>query len=123
MAYKELTFIEKQKTFFERRKKLRDNPTRSEKRFMEILDNLHIKYIFQKAFIKDYYCIVDFYLPNPARTVIEIDGDSHNEVKQILKDMRRDKYLTQDRGFKVVRITNEEVWSDEIVKIIHARLK
>ena len=56
-----LTFKDKQKTLFERKKILSEKATKAELAFMYRLDDAGIKYMFQKAFIEgDYYCIVDF---------------------------------------------------------------
>ncbi len=54
--------------------------------------------------------IVDFYCPE-RRFVVEVDGDSHAEEKQIKKDVRRTKYLNS-LGVVVVRYTNKEVMQD-----------
>lgn len=112
------TFKDKQRTMFERQKYLRLNPTPSEVIFKKRLDNLGINYIFQKCFIaKDYYCIVDFYLPKPYKLVIEIDGGYHNLEYQKIKDYYRDKYLTEERNFKVIRINNEDVNTFDLSKL------
>lgn len=64
----------------------------------------------QKGFYKgEFHCIVDFYLPKPLKTCIEIDGGYHDTPKQKYKDYWKDKYLTEVRGFKVIRIKNEDV--------------
>lgn len=104
------TFKEKQKTLFKRQSCLRLMPTQSELLFKQRLEKRNIKFIFQKCFInKDYYCIVDFYLPKPNKIAIEIDGKYHNTHTQIYKDNYKDKYLTEIRDFKVIRIKNEDV--------------
>jgi very-short-patch-repair endonuclease len=51
--------------------------------------------------------IVDFYCAE-AKLVIEIDGDSHAEPDQKEYDDARTKWL-EERGYKVMRITNEDV--------------
>lgn len=51
--------------------------------------------------------IVDFYCAE-AKLVIEIDGDSHAEPDQEEYDTARAKWL-EERGYKVIRITNEDV--------------
>jgi very-short-patch-repair endonuclease len=51
--------------------------------------------------------IVDFYCAE-AKLVIEIDGDSHAEPDQEEYDTARTKWL-EERGYKVIRITNEDV--------------
>lgn len=107
-------FTAKQKTLFSRVSKLKQNVTESELKFMDRLNQHGIRYLFQKGFIKgDYYCIVDFYLPKPYGIVIEIDGEYHEDVKQIARDKRKDQYLAS-RGFKVIRINNSEVYQFDL---------
>ena len=52
-------------------------------------------------FIADFYCA-------EAKLVIEIDGDSHVEPDQEEYDRARTKWL-EERGYKVIRIRNEDV--------------
>lgn len=52
-------------------------------------------------FIADFYCA-------EAKLVIEIDGDSHVEADQEEYDKARTEWL-EDRGYKVIRIRNEDV--------------
>ena len=54
------------------------------------------------GFIADFYC-------HSAAVVIEIDGEVHESQKQY--DEKRDRVF-QERGLKVLRITNEEVYRD-----------
>lgn len=101
-----LTIKDKQKTLFQRLKKLRNNPTIAELQVKFFLDHLKVKYIFQKGFISgNAYVIVDFYLPKPYKICIEVDGEYHLSKQQIQKDKWKDNYL-KNRGFKVVRIKN-----------------
>ena len=51
--------------------------------------------------------IVDFYCPERS-LVIEVDGDSHADARQIQKDRFRDEYL-QTTGLTVVRYSNDEI--------------
>jgi len=51
--------------------------------------------------------IVDFYCPEQS-LVIEIDGDSHADADQILKDQLRDKYF-QSLGLHVIRYCNDDI--------------
>lgn len=105
-----IKFKDKQKTLFKRIDKLRKNITPAEKIFKTRLDNLRINYIFQKGFIVgNYYCIVDFYIPKPHKLCIEIDGEYHNDSIQVKRDKRKDNYLINERGFKVLRIKNKDV--------------
>ncbi len=51
--------------------------------------------------------IVDFYCPEQS-LVIEIDGDSHADAVQIVKDKQREKYL-QSLGLRVIRYINDDI--------------
>lgn len=51
--------------------------------------------------------IVDFYCSERS-LVIEIDGDSHADAEQILKDQQRDRYL-QSLGLLVIRYQSHDV--------------
>jgi very-short-patch-repair endonuclease len=51
--------------------------------------------------------IVDFYCPEQS-LVIEIDGDSHADADQILKDQLRDTYF-QALGLHVIRYCNHDI--------------
>lgn len=105
-----LTDREKQQRILKFAAQLKKKPTQSESDFMAKLDQAGIKYMFQKGFIKgSASCIVDFYLPRPHRLCIEIDGGYHQTDEQKSKDAWRDNYLTNERGFKVIRILNSEV--------------
>jgi very-short-patch-repair endonuclease len=100
----------KQKLCAQRRALLKEGATKSEKRFMRLLDSLSISYIFQKGFIKEPgFYIVDFYLPSPLRICVEIDGQIHDRPEIKSRDCRKDFYLTKIRGFHVKRIKNEYI--------------
>lgn len=83
--------------------------TKYEDIFANKLNELNIKYIRQKGFLKDANCcyITDFYLPKPHKIVIEIDGEYHQQRQ--LNDWKRDWYFKYKRGIKTVRFKNEEV--------------
>ena len=51
--------------------------------------------------------IVNFYCPEQF-LVIEVDGDSHADADQILKDQLRDRYF-QSLGLRVVRYINDDI--------------
>ena len=51
--------------------------------------------------------IVDFHCPEQF-LVIEVDGDSHADADQILKDQLRDRYF-QSLGLRVVRYINDDI--------------
>jgi very-short-patch-repair endonuclease len=51
--------------------------------------------------------IVDFYCSERA-LVIEVDGDSHAEAEQIVKDQLCDAYF-QSLGLRVIRYCNDDI--------------
>ena len=51
--------------------------------------------------------IVDFYCSERS-LVIEVDGDSHADADQIVKDQLRDAYL-QFLGLRVIRYLNDDI--------------
>ena len=51
--------------------------------------------------------IVDFYCPEQS-LVIEVDGDSHANADQIVRDQLRDKYF-QSLGLRVIRYFNDDI--------------
>ena len=51
--------------------------------------------------------IVDFYCSEQS-LVIEVDGDSHADPDQMLKDQLRDTYL-QSLGLRVIRYCNDDI--------------
>lgn len=102
-------FQAKQRTLFQRKAKLIEKATESELIFKKRLEDAGIRFMFQKGYIAgDFYCIVDFYIPKPHRTAIEIDGPYHAADEQKRKDWAKDKYLNS-RKIKVIRIKNEDV--------------
>lgn len=105
----------KQQTFYSRQVKLRLTATTAELKFKDKLDKCGIRYIFQKGFIAgNGYYIVDFYLPKPYKLCIEIDGGYHDTIGQKYKDGYKNRYLIEERGFRVLRIKNEDVDSFDI---------
>jgi len=115
-----IEFKDKQRTLFNRLNTLRINATKSELKMIDLLNEIKVKYIFQKGFIKgNFYCIVDFYLPK-YRLCIEVDGGYHFTDEQRKKDYAKDNYLKNERKFKVLRISNKatENISSESLKIL-----
>ena len=53
-------------------------------------------------FIADFACV-------PAHLVVEVDGDTHSTNDEIEHDRRRDLYM-KARGWRVLRVTNEDVY-------------
>ena len=51
--------------------------------------------------------IVDFYCPEES-LIIEVDGDSHADADQIVKDGQREKYL-HSLGLRLLRYFNDDI--------------
>jgi very-short-patch-repair endonuclease len=97
----------------------KEQATLSELIIKEKLDKLNVKYIFQKSFIQgNNYCIVDFYIPKPYKICLEIDGKYHESEEQKERDKHKDSYLTNYRGFKVIRIKNEDCVNIDITQLL-----
>lgn len=85
-----------------------EKATRCEKLMCGILDNYNIEYEFQKPVClsgKTY--IMDFYLPKYG-ICIEIDGEYHNKLEQMQKDIHRTNEMSK-HGILTIRFSNEEV--------------
>ena len=95
-------------------KTLRGNATLAEKRMQGILDELDLRYMFQKGFFASgFHCIVDFYIPKPYKLCIEINGSAHDDSSARYRDAAKERYLVNKRGFNFLSVTNEEVFSGE----------
>ena len=71
--------------------------------------------LYQPHIITDYpYGRVDFLLGK--KTVIELDGEDHNQNKQKKYDEQRDIKLKQN-GFDIIRISNEEIKENNLEKL------
>lgn len=86
-----------------------ERATPEELKFKEMLDSKGIEYTFQKIIRrpKSGFYIVDFYLPF-KNLIIKIDGKYHQQTRQKFNDDIRTQNL-KNMGFKIKRITNEEV--------------
>jgi very-short-patch-repair endonuclease len=85
---------------------MRRNPTEPEKRLWRALSSAQLgghKFRRQSVIGRS---IADFLCPNKA-LVVEVDGETHDARK----DRRRDDVLTQ-RGFRVIRVTNDDVMTN-----------
>ncbi|MBI4049752.1 MAG: endonuclease domain-containing protein, partial [Candidatus Doudnabacteria bacterium] len=88
-------------------RKLRKTQTPWEDRLWHYLRSKRFQgYRFRRQFVIGRY-IVDFYCYK-KKLVIEVDGGQHNEVKNIIKDRDRTKYLTKE-GYKVLRFWNSDL--------------
>jgi very-short-patch-repair endonuclease len=55
------------------------------------------------AYIADFFC-------HAAKLVVEVDGDSHDERQEY--DEKRTHWMSQHKGLRVVRYTNDDVMKD-----------
>ena len=67
--------------------------------------------------------IVDFYCPERS-LVVEVDGDSHADTKQLNKDRERDDYL-RSIGLRVVRYSNSDITNnlDGVLEDLQTRVR
>jgi very-short-patch-repair endonuclease len=65
---------------------------------------------------------VDFYCPEKF-LVIEVDGDIHGELHQIVRDKRRETYL-KSLGLQVIRYMNDDILKnlDGVLEDLYERL-
>ncbi|HEY0043063.1 MAG TPA: endonuclease domain-containing protein [Allosphingosinicella sp.] len=85
---------------------MRRNPTEPEKRLWRNLSNGQLGgHKFRRQAVIGWF-IADFLCPQRA-LVVEVDGDTHDQAK----DRLRDDLLAQ-RGYRVVRVANEDVMTN-----------
>jgi len=53
-------------------------------------------------YIADFACL-------KAHLIVEVDGETHSTEDELAHDRRRDHYL-HERGWRVLRVTNEDVY-------------
>ena len=90
-------------------KKNRQFQTDAESLIWKHIRNSNLGVKFNRQYIIGDY-IVDFVCLE-KRLIIEIDGGYHSEYEQIQKDEQRTENL-EAMGFKVIRYTNEELFTD-----------
>jgi len=98
------------------RKGLKDNLTEAENRLWQELraNRLGVKFRRQHVigrFIGDFVCL-------PKKLIVEVDGKIHEQQKEA--DAARTAYLNE-KGFRVIRFTNEEVMSN--IKSVISQIK
>ncbi len=81
---------------------MRRNPTEWEKRLWRELSSSKIGHKFRRQHVISPY-IADFFCPAKG-LIIEIDGDTHNPVK----DAARDRF-TASKSYQTLRFTNADV--------------
>ncbi|MCP5064141.1 MAG: endonuclease domain-containing protein [Ignavibacteriae bacterium] len=120
-----MTQIFNKKTEKEKRRKLRNKPTHTEK---ILWFSLRKKQIHSVRFLRQYsinHFVLDFYSPK-IKLAIEVDGSSH--VGNEDYDLARQKYI-ESFGIKVIRFTDEQVSGnvnnviEEIKKIVAERVE
>lgn len=94
----------------ERRKALRNNPTKYEELLWKRLVNKKLDGLkFRRQHSLNHY-IVDFYCAT-HKLIIEVDGEIHNHPENQEKDRIRDKEL-KELGYHTLRFTNQQVELD-----------
>ncbi|MCB1189008.1 MAG: DUF559 domain-containing protein [Leptospiraceae bacterium] len=93
---------------FQKAKDLRKNPTSAENQLWELLKQELPKIKFRRQHPIGAY-ITDFY-SRELHTVIEVDGEIHNQNGHQEYDRVRDNYL-KSAGMKVLRFSNSDVFS------------
>ena len=89
------------------RRMLRKNMTEAEIKLWNILKSKGFnKYKFRRQHGIGRY-IVDFYCPK-LKLIIELDGDQHLELKNIIYDQKRTKYFSS-LGIKIIRFFNNDI--------------
>lgn len=82
-----------------------------------ILDDLHIKYEYQRVFcINEKFYIADFYIPS-HNIILEVDGASHDDINGLSRDRERDNAFAR-HGVLTVRFRTYEVMGVEKVKFV-----
>ncbi len=101
--------------------RMRKNPTECERLMWQVLrgNRLGVKFRRQHIigdYIADFACV-------SAGIVIEVDGGYHNNAEQKQEDEIRTNFLNE-RGFKVIRFTNEQVLNnlDYVISTIKQEL-
>jgi very-short-patch-repair endonuclease len=95
-------------------RRLRNNPTPSEKTLWAFLKNKQLqgrKFLRQHPIIyeskeNEHFCYIPDFYCKKEMLIIELDGPIHNNQKE--EDRRRDLVL-QSRNLKIIRLKNEEL--------------
>ncbi|MCR4583932.1 MAG: endonuclease domain-containing protein [Prevotella sp.] len=99
----------------------RNHPTEAENLLWQYLRADALGETFKRQhiigdYIADFVCI-------PQRLIVELDGGYHQLAQQQMNDEQRTQWLS-DRGYRVVRFTNEELFSNinRVLEIITDKL-
>lgn len=101
--------------------RMRNNPTEAEQLLWSVLSGGKLGVKFRRQHIIG-DCIADFACVSKG-LVVEIDGGYHSDSEQRQVDQSRTDYL-KERGFNVVRFTNEQVFNElnDVIQAIEAEL-
>lgn len=81
----------------------------AEQRFEDILKRFKVDYIPQAGFFsKGSFYIVDFYIKNPYKIIVEIDDESHRSERKRLYDCQKIRYFKK-AGFNIIKFSNRLV--------------
>lgn len=108
--------------------KLKHNRGRHKKSYLEksfekwLYKNNVYDFVMEKSFrrkdtIKTYF--VDFYFPK-RNFAIELDGSQHEQTKEY--DSERDRYLTNEYGMEVLRITHKEYRDKSKMELVRQKI-
>lgn len=99
-------FYYNNKSLKPRRRELRNNPTDSEITLWQTLRRSQLGQRFIRQYSVSGY-VIDFYCPK-LRLAIEVDGEIHEQINQIIYDKYREKYLNS-ADIKIVHVKNIEI--------------
>ncbi len=86
--------IHNQRYYKDIRKDLRNSPTKAEELLWIKLKKNQIGYKFRRQHSIGHF-IIDFYCPQ-VQLAIEIDGETHDDQKVLLKDKEKESYLKKE---------------------------
>ena len=105
----------------EHAKKMRNMPTDAERMLWMFLQQGKLGKPFRRQYIianniADFVCL-------PTKTVIEIDGEYHDDIRQQYHDQLRTQEL-EKLGFRVIRFTNEDIFTklDKVIETIKTNI-
>ena len=128
LSKKDKIIEEKYSLMLERTQELRKSATEAEKKLRNKLLEVFgfNSFIFQKGFLfkkKNFFYIVDFFFTE-QNLVLEVDGNYHNDIEQKQKDIKREFTLKEEKGIKILRFSNEQIFSniDKIIQQIKEKI-
>ncbi|MDJ0952165.1 MAG: DUF559 domain-containing protein [Acidimicrobiia bacterium] len=90
-------------------RRMRKDPTRAEAILWWLLRGRGVGVRFRRqvpigTYVADFACL-------SHRVVVEIDGPTHDADERAAYDRRRDRWF-QAQGWRVIRVTDDDVWSN-----------